>query len=238
MQRALQSKDGSSEELASLGELPAQAELSPCTPSQQPNQGRGSVGSHGLCCCCLPCSSPGQPPHRYLCSGVPGSCSPLGAAQAGLGQRCHHCSMSLPAALAVLGLCSRCCCQWSLLGLGDLEQWGGTSPALPEAAQPRLPERMKHPWAGAGLGTGCARSTCTGEGSSWLQASSKPADINSIFCCLGQKSSPCSCLGSHPAGLAPRQLGPAFLPSSPVTSVVFRTSKMHWVSADYDNSKC
>lgn len=44
-------KDGRLEELASLGELPAWAELSPCSPSQHhepPNQGRGSVGSRGV----------------------------------------------------------------------------------------------------------------------------------------------------------------------------------------------
>lgn len=46
-------------------------------------------------------------------------------------------------------------------------------------------------------------STCTKEDSSWLQAFSKLADFYSIFCCLGQKPSPCSSWSSHPAGMAP-----------------------------------
>lgn len=103
----------------------------------------------------------------------------------------------------------------------------GENPALPVAAVPRRCPRApvqvgmaafpgpaagpSHCSAGAGLGTGRIGSTCTKEDSDWLQVFSKAADFNSIFCCLGQKSSPCSSWGSHPAGVAPRQLGLCFL---------------------------
>lgn len=71
-------KDGRLEELAFLGELPAQAELTPCTPSQQhvlPSQGRGSVGSHGTLSAADNCPAP--LPGGYLCSGVPWLLQPL-----------------------------------------------------------------------------------------------------------------------------------------------------------------
>lgn len=103
-------KDSRLEELSSLGEVPAQAELSPCTPSQhhvQPNQGRGGVGSHGASSAADNCSAPlpgGHPKGRYLCSGVPTApAASAREAKAGLGQRCHHCPTFPLAPLAVLG---------------------------------------------------------------------------------------------------------------------------------------
>lgn len=155
-------------------------------------------------------SSPGWALHREVFVLPTAPAASAGAAWAGL--------TSPPAALAVLAVSSPCC-------LRELEHWDGNKPSF---AHPAMPRQRPHSCASEDgstpeLGQGWGRSTCTREGSSWLQAFSKPADINSIFCCLGQKSSPCSCLGSFPAGLAPCQLGTAFLPSSPITSVAFRT---------------
>lgn len=85
-------KDGRSEELASLGELPAQAELSPCTPSQHlvlPNQGRAVRSLMGLCLllAALLLSRVGTPQAgTCACSEVPmAPAASAGAGRAGLG---------------------------------------------------------------------------------------------------------------------------------------------------------
>lgn len=92
-----------------------------------------------------------------------------------------------PKALLVALGCLCWLCHHQGWFLSDEAVVGSHPGAVPVQARTSLSLALLLPGlrsAGAGLRMGCMGSTRTKEDSGWLQCFSKPADFNSIFCCV------------------------------------------------------